>query len=198
MVLILVGYGLVVSSFFLNPGLRVAICGGWTKRWARRRLVCYGFCIIFFERNGVEIMTRQNISSISHLPLVGFLCAAILTGCVPPMDENVETNDSASTAPVIAVKPAESGLPTSEQWAKLRNCEASGRYDISSANGVYHGAYQFKQESWDATARKVGRDDLVGVKPSVASSEDQDTLAVALFRESGSKPWGPKCGAFLN
>jgi hypothetical protein len=154
--------------------------------------------LFFSNARAVDTMTRQNLSSISYLPLVGFFCAVILTGCVTPTGDKDETSDSASTAPAVAGEPAESGLPTSEQWANLRNCEASGRYDISSRDGKYHGAYQFSQTTWNATARSAGREDLVGVKPSEASREDQDRLAVALFRERGSQPWGPKCGAFLN
>ncbi|MFT6899715.1 MAG: hypothetical protein ACJA13_004156 [Paraglaciecola sp.] len=143
-------------------------------------------------------MIKQNMTPIVHLALVGFFCTAIVTGCATPTGDKVKTSDGPLSPPAIAVEPAESGVPTNEQWAKLRNCEASGRYDISSRDGKYHGAYQFNQETWNVTARSVGREDLVGIKPSVASSEDQDSLALALFRERGSQPWGPKCGAFLN
>jgi len=88
------------------------------------------------------------------------------------------------------------GQPTAEQWAALRQCEASGNYSIVSGNGLYHGAYQFYQPTWDGLANQVGRTDLVGVAPSAAAPSDQDALALLLWQQRGSQPW-PHCGVHL-
>jgi len=103
-----------------------------------------------------------------------------------------------TTAPpaTAAPAPAPSGGPTAAQWAALRECEASGSYTISNPNGLYHGAYQFSQSTWDGVAKGAGRTDLVGVKPSNVSPADQDALALALYQDRGAQPW-PHCGAHL-
>lgn len=86
--------------------------------------------------------------------------------------------------------------PTPEQWAALRQCEASGSYTIVSSNGLYHGAYQFFQPTWDGLARQLGRADLVGLPPSQAAPADQDALALLLWQQRGGQPW-PVCGRHL-
>lgn len=60
----------------------------------------------------------------------------------------------------------------------LRMCEAGGRYDRNSGNGFY-GAYQFMISTWNRVAPKVGRPDLVGVRPDQASPADQDFMVIA-------------------
>ena len=64
---------------------------------------------------------------------------------------------------------------------------------ISSANGLYHGAYEFDQRTWDGVEARVGRSDLVGVKPSDAAPAEQDVLTLALYRDRGAAPWA-SCG----
>jgi len=86
--------------------------------------------------------------------------------------------------------------PTSEQWAALRQCESSGSYTIVSSNGLYHGAYQFYQPTWNGIARQLGRTDLVDVPPSQASAADQDAFALRLWEQRGPQPW-PVCGRHL-
>ncbi len=57
------------------------------------------------------------------------------------------------------------------------------------------GRYSFSQSTWDATARHIGRGDLVGVKPQNASPADQDAMALALHGWQGGAPWsGSGCG----
>ncbi len=89
-----------------------------------------------------------------------------------------------------------SSAPTAEQWAALRQCEASGNYSIVSSNGRYHGAYQFYQPTWDGLAAQLGRNDLIGVAPSQAAPADQDALALLLWQQRGNQPW-PHCGRHL-
>lgn len=88
------------------------------------------------------------------------------------------------------------GGPTPEQWHALRMCESSNNYQAVSPNGLYYGAYQFYQGTWDSTARHAGRGDLVGIVPSQAAPADQDLLARVLYERRGSRPW-PHCGVHL-
>jgi hypothetical protein len=99
-------------------------------------------------------------------------------------------------AAAAAPAPTSSGGPTPQQWHNLRMCESSNNYQAVSPNGLYYGAYQFGQPTWDETARAAGRGDLVGMRPSQASPADQDAMAVALYQRRGSSPW-PSCGAHL-
>jgi muramidase (phage lysozyme) len=56
------------------------------------------------------------------------------------------------------------------------------------------GAYQFLPATWDATARRAGRYDLVGVPPNEATQRDQDAMAASLLAWQGHRPWaGPGC-----
>lgn len=97
-------------------------------------------------------------------------------------------------APVTTATPR-AGEPTAEQWARLRQCEASGRYDAVSAGGRFRGAYQFDQATWDRVAATAYAH-LVGVDPAKASPGDQDAVALTLYRARGASPW-PRCGAAL-
>jgi peptidoglycan endopeptidase LytE len=107
--------------------------------------------------------------------------------------------DSARKATTIApparttTPPPRDGDPTAEQWAALRQCEASGDYTAVSAGGRFRGAYQFDQATWDLIARQ-SFPHLVGVDPAAASPADQDAVALALYRLRGASPW-PRCGA---
>ena len=117
-------------------------------------------------------------------PVRGWVAREFLTSTEPP-------------APAATPIPTGDGEPPTEaDWAALRNCESSGSYTIVSANGLYHGAYQFVQSTWDSIAQRVGRADLVGVLPSTAAPTDQDLLARALYDLQGASPW-PVCGQYL-
>jgi hypothetical protein len=72
--------------------------------------------------------------------------------------------------------------------------DSSGGYHAVSAGGVYRGAYQFTRSTWDNTARRAGRFDLVGVDPAAAAPADQDFLALQLHLWAGAAPWGGRCG----
>ena len=72
--------------------------------------------------------------------------------------------------------------------------ESRGDYTAVSASGTFMGAYQIYQGGWDSVAASIGRHDLVGVAPNVATPAEQDLIAQAMFDEYGSKPWGGACG----
>lgn len=72
--------------------------------------------------------------------------------------------------------------------------ESGGNYGAVSPDGLYMGAFQFSQPTWNAAAQAAGRPDLIGVPPNQASKADQDTLAVTLYSLDGSQPWlGDRC-----
>ncbi|MFT4300112.1 MAG: ubiquitin-like domain-containing protein [Aeromicrobium sp.] len=73
-------------------------------------------------------------------------------------------------------------------WAKLAQCESGGRPNAVSANGLYHGLYQFSVGTWKA----VGGSGL----PSQASAEEQTMRAQMLQARSGWGQW-PHCSAKL-
>ena len=77
--------------------------------------------------------------------------------------------------------------PSDEQWRKLRFCESTEQYDISTGNG-YYGAYQFDLITWVGVG---GEGD-----PSKAPPEEQDARARYLYHLNGWYPW-PVCGRFL-
>jgi hypothetical protein len=101
---------------------------------------------------------------------------------------------AAAPAPAVPT-PAGSG-PTSAEAAFLacvRQRESGGNYSVVSSNGLWFGAYQMTRQTWDSTAQRAGRPDLVGVPPNQASPSDQDHLALVLYRWLGKGPWGGAC-----
>ncbi len=93
----------------------------------------------------------------------------------------------------VATADDDAAVPTAAQWEALRQCESFGNYSIISGNGLYHGAYQFGQATWNSTARSAGRTDLVDLPPSQAAPHEQDALALHLWTLRGWAPW-PHCG----
>jgi hypothetical protein len=72
--------------------------------------------------------------------------------------------------------------------------ESRGNYGAVSPNGLYMGAFQFSQPTWNMAARAAGRPYLVGLHPNLASKADQDSVAVALYALDGEQPWlGDRC-----
>jgi hypothetical protein len=78
-------------------------------------------------------------------------------------------------------------VPTGDVWARLRQCESGGRYNINTGNGFY-GAYQFHPRTW----RGLGYPGL----PHQAPPEMQDDAARKLQARSGWGQW-PACSRRL-
>jgi hypothetical protein len=77
--------------------------------------------------------------------------------------------------------------PSPDVWARLRQCESGGRYDINTGNG-YFGAYQFGARTW----RGLGFPGL----PHEAPPEVQDEAARRLQARHGWGQW-PACARRL-
>ena len=122
--------------------------------------------------------------------------ARTTTTSSPPSTTTSPPPTTTASSPTTTVMLVPTGGPTAEQWAALRNCESSGRYDAISPSGRYRGAYQFSQATWDWVA-SFSNPVLVGVDPAVASVADQDAQAFALYDRNGAGPW-PHCGAYLS
>jgi hypothetical protein len=69
----------------------------------------------------------------------------------------------------------------------------AGGYDAVSPGGLYRGAYQFDQVTWNGTARHLRRFDLVGVRPDRAAPALQDLLAYTLYSWQGAGHWHGRC-----
>jgi hypothetical protein len=86
--------------------------------------------------------------------------------------------------------PAPAPVPVAvdgDVWAKLRQCESGGRYDINTGNGFY-GAYQFMLSTWN----RLGYPGY----PHQASPQMQDEAAQKLQARSGWGQW-PACSRRL-
>lgn len=81
----------------------------------------------------------------------------------------------------------------------LRQCETSGNYATNTGNGFY-GAYQFMQGTWDATARRMGQTQWVGVAASLAPASVQDAFVINNAKASLGGFWSqhPGCSQKLN
>ncbi|MCA9329532.1 transglycosylase family protein, partial [Candidatus Saccharibacteria bacterium] len=83
--------------------------------------------------------------------------------------------------------------PSDASLSRLRECEASGQYNITNKSGKYMGAYQFDQRTWNGAAKGNGLVELINVKPHHASPQAQDAMARVLYEDRGRSPW-PECG----
>ena len=82
----------------------------------------------------------------------------------------------AAAAPAVAIPP---------QLEAIAACESGGDPPAVSADGTYHGKYQFSVETWAA----MGGSGL----PSQAPEAEQDMRAAMLYAQSGPGQW-PVCG----
>ncbi len=74
--------------------------------------------------------------------------------------------------------------------------ESRGNYGAVSPGGMYMGAFQFSQSTWNFAAKAAGLPYLVDVPPNRATKPQQDTVAVALYALDGQRPWlGDRCSA---
>lgn len=77
------------------------------------------------------------------------------------------------------------GEVTRDMLEAIASCESGGDPRIVSADGLYHGKYQFSPDTWES----VGGQGL----PSKAPEPEQDFRAALLYERSGPGQW-PVCG----
>jgi peptidoglycan hydrolase CwlO-like protein len=104
---------------------------------------------------------------------------------------------ASSAAPPTTTGPTTTTDPALNPFLQcVVQAESGGNYQAVSPDGLYMGAFQFSQPTWNTAAQAAGRPDLVGVAPNTASKADQDTVAVALYALDGQQPWlGDRCSA---
>jgi transglycosylase-like protein len=120
--------------------------------------------------------------------------AAQRTAAAAAAASAASTSTSTATAP--GTEPGAT-LPDPALNSFLRcvvQAESGGNYADVSPNGLYMGAFQFSQPTWNTAALAAGLPQLVGVPPNLASKAAQDTVAVALYALDGERPWlGDRC-----
>jgi transglycosylase-like protein len=108
---------------------------------------------------------------------------------------NDDRAEQAATA--VSSRTAVGGAVTDPGLPPFLQCvireESGGNYQAVSPNGLYMGAFQFSQGTWNEAAQLAGLPGLVGVRPNDASDADQDTLAIALYDADGERPWYDPC-----
>ncbi len=125
--------------------------------------------------------------------------AAKPTGSRAPSSGSTSTSGagatvSAPSGPTASPNTSDPGLNPFLQC--VVQAESGGDYQAVSPDGLYMGAFQFSQPTWNTAAQAAGRPDLVGVAPNTASKADQDTVAVALYALDGQQPWlGDRCSS---
>lgn len=106
-----------------------------------------------------------------------------------------ERGQQAATA--VASRSAVGGAVSDPSLPPFLQCvvqaESGGNYQVVSPNGLYFGAFQFSQATWNVAAQLAGLPQLIGVPPNDASKADQDTLAIALYKADGEQPWTDSC-----
>lgn len=106
-----------------------------------------------------------------------------------PVTEVVREGTKARPRVVRTPAPVGGGpVVTGDVWGALAQCESGGNPTIVSANGLYHGLYQFSVPTWEA----MGGSGL----PSQASPDEQTQRAQALQARSGWGQW-PACASKL-
>jgi hypothetical protein len=71
----------------------------------------------------------------------------------------------------------------------VRYYESTDNYQAYNPAGPAFGAYQFLKPTWNLTANRAARGDLVGLEPRQASEYDQDDMAWTLYQWQGKRPW---------
>jgi hypothetical protein len=77
---------------------------------------------------------------------------------------------------------AGSGASVPAVLQRIAQCESGGNPRAVSADGRYHGKYQFDLPTWQAVGGSGN--------PAAAPESVQDQLAIKLYRQRGTAPWG--------
>ena len=123
-----------------------------------------------------------------------------------PATTTTQSGGGSPAPTTVTVPPAPSGVTNGDPYPALSDpplntflscvvqAESGGDYGVVSPNGLYMGAFQFSQPTWNTAAQAAGLGLLVGVPPNLATRAEQDTVAVTLFALDGQQPWlGDRC-----
>jgi hypothetical protein len=117
---------------------------------------------------------------------------AVVTAQKTTVQKSGGTTPTSSPGPTVPVTTTDPALNPFLQC--VVQAESGGDYQAVSPNGLYMGAFQFSQATWNYAARAAGLGSLVGVPPNTATKAEQDTVAVALYSLDGERPWlGDRC-----
>jgi uncharacterized protein YabE (DUF348 family) len=125
-----------------------------------------------------ERVTSYRVTVVDGVQTAKDVLTTTVTRAPVPAQVTVGTK----VRPTIA--PSADGL----NWAALAQCESGGRASVVSANGKYHGLYQFSVATWQSVGGS-------GV-PSAASADEQTARAQMLYNKAGAGQW-PHCGKNL-
>jgi hypothetical protein len=120
---------------------------------------------------------------------------AVATAQKSTVQKSGET--TTTTSPGTVVVSVTTTDPTLNPFLQcVVQAESGGNYQAVSPDGLYMGAFQFSQSTWNYAAQAAGLGSLVGVPPNQATKADQDTVAVALYALDGERPWlGDRCSS---
>jgi hypothetical protein len=143
------------------------------------------------ERSGHE-RTQGNERSHEHLKVLDrptdhfHESLALARRAAERREARQERRESSAAATEAGGFPTpESVGVSSETLETIAACESGGDPTAVSADGAYHGLYQFDFGTWASVG---GSGD-----PAAASPEEQTYRAALLYSQSGSSPW-PVCG----
>lgn len=145
--------------------------------------------IRIIKTNGKEtardVVSEERTEAVNKIVQVGTKKRPAPAPAPQPQRRNAAPAPAAAApAPAPAPAPAVGG----DVWARLAQCESGGNPRAVSANGLYHGLYQFSVGTWQA----VGGSGL----PSQASPAEQTKRAQILQARSGWGQW-PACSRAL-
>jgi hypothetical protein len=141
-----------------------------------------------------EAVAQQNA-------VLGQAAAAAVATAQKATVQKSTVQKSGGAAPTSSPGPAVVSVTTTDPTLNpflqcVVQAESGGDYQAVSPNGLYMGAFQFSQATWNYAARAAGLSSLVGVPPNRATKAEQDTVAVALYALDGERPWlGDRCSS---
>ncbi len=109
----------------------------------------------------------------------------------PPPEPQPSPPKNGTPAPVAGYAPTGGVHPhhNDPYLTCVRHYESTDNYQAYNPGGPAYGAYQFLQPTWNLTANRAGRGDLVGLDPRRASAYDQDDMAWTLYQWQGKRNW---------
>lgn len=146
-------------------------------------LVVVGLAVVLLTRCGAEV---DDIVAGGSSPGTTEVEADDDTGGAD--GSGATSADSTTTALVIP------GFATPQDYlACVKERESRGDYTAVSPDGMFFGAYQIDQVTWNNTTVHAGLTSLYEVQPNLALPADQDTVAMALLEWQGTSPWAGDC-----